>query len=216
MAFDFLSYMVDQTMQNSQLFVSVDKLQRKSIISHIISLQLKQLIDLDSKSSYQALQTSIQPLTEIGLSETRLTEFSNQLQQPAESIKTAYSKIFKNLLDELQQLNSNASLGETGVKELLDGQLPWIQQQVDEWFWIFINQTQHKVTKTHKNNSPDFNQIMKDFNQIILNKEQSNEHQSSATTARLDSNMAQKSIIIDFLNPIIALIILSFLHNIIL
>ena len=216
MAFDFLSYIVDQTQQTSQLFVTIDKSQRKSVISHIVSLQLMHLMGLDGKALYQTLDDDDNKLAQDALPPNKLTEFSTYLQQPTDQIKNANQHIANVLLNELQQLNNSAQLGESGLKELIHGQLAWIQQQVDDWFWLFINQTQHKITKTNKNDNPDFSQIMKDFNQIILNKEQSIEHHSGANTTSLMPNKVQNSRILDFLNPIIALIILYFLHNIIL
>lgn len=216
MAFDFLSYIVDQIQHNSQLFVEKPKELRKYIISHITSFQLMHLLQLKQDESYQIIQQEHTQLNTQNLSSLPPQLLEKHLRDDIQHIEKSYQQITTILLDELKQLDFNENLGASGIKELLDGQLPWIQNTVDDWFWEAIQATEYKITKTHKNNEPNFNQIMKDFNQIILQKEQIIEHSADLGAPSLTSDLVQTPRIFIILQPIIALLILCFLQNLIL
>lgn len=216
MAFDFLNYIVDQTQQNTRLFIEKPKEQRKYIISHIVALQLIYLRDLDPNKAYQLLEITTPQGNEIPLPNDILKSFEENLSSNAEQIEQAYEQINQLLLTELKQLNESAQLGAFGIKELTDGQLPWVQNNVDDWFWDTLQQTEHKITKTHKNNEPNFNQMMRDFNQIILKNETATDETLDLEPTELTPYMTQTPRIATIFQPIIALVILYFLYNAIL
>lgn len=213
MAFDFLSYIVDQIQQNTQLLVEKPKELRKYIISHITSFQLMYLLSQKQDESYQIIHHTPEKLSEQSFHALPTEFLEKYLKDNIQHIQQAYTQVSNTLLTEIKQLDINANLGASGVKELLDGQLPWIQNTVDDWFWNCIQKPEHKITKTNKNNEPDFNQMMKDFNQIIMQKEHSPENTTHLESIHLASDLVQTPKIFITLQPIIALLILYFLYN---
>lgn len=214
MAFDFVSYITQQVeQQHPNLFAEEGKAKKLAFITHLISLQLAKLIELQQKDSEQAYQF-IQSRDHEWLSrKTQQHAIHDDFYQPIQpKLADANTRIATTLLSELDQLDQNASLGQPGIQELLDGQYHWMQNQVQDWFWDSIGQPQYKLAEPKTDDQAEFQQVMKEFSQIIQQQAQQVEH----THARLQPEQPiaiPVGLFYVILNPVIAAAILIGLYQ---
>lgn len=223
MAFDLLSYISQQVgQQHTGLFADEDKNAKQRYVTHLIALQFYQLIQVvksDSNAAYQIIQQQDATwLSQKASQHIQQEALATQFFQPIQSkIAAANEKIAATILQELLQLDQTAQLGISGIKELLEGQYPWMQNDVEAWFWDSVGLPEYKVVEaTEHNDEADFNQVMKEFSQMI---QQQAEHTANTTP---DVQTVQEvgtqhiSTLYRVLNPMIALAIIIGLFNIIL
>ena len=151
MAFDFLSYMVQQAEQQPSLFADETKLQRQQSLTHLMALQLAALIQIAERHPQQLPQmieqlehdkVSEQVLKYLLDNETSVQFFDTQ----AIKLRSTLDLSGQLLLSELKQLSHNAGFAEKELQDLLAGQYPWMQAQVQNWFWDCIGHPEYKLS----------------------------------------------------------------------
>ncbi|KAA8732751.1 hypothetical protein F4V57_09310 [Acinetobacter qingfengensis] len=218
MAFDFLSYIVQQAeQQHPSIFTDETKLQRHELITHLIALHLAELQDI-AEQKPDRLYEVIHEVEDDWLSKKSLKNiqehdvahafFNHQrLKMQSAGLQTAHL-----LLTELKQLDQNANLEIDGLKELLQGQFLWMQQQVQSWFWDTIDKPEYKVVESEPEPEFDQAQVTKEFNQMI--HQQNHEHHEPVVhVAAPNVEPVEASVLFKLINPIVALLIIIFLFK---
>lgn len=222
MAFDFLGYISQQLeQQHFNLFADETKSLKQRYITHLIAFQLNQLIELGQQDR-QALHQKIQNLDANWLVNTTSqqiaqdTSASNFFEPIQPKLHDSQYKIANLILNELLQLDLTSQLGASGLKELLDGQYPWLQDEAEPWFWDSIGHPELKTTESTQPTDTDFNQVMKEFSQMIQQQAQNHpEHDDYALAEHSQTEQKIVSCGYRIANPIIAFFIIVFLFKII-
>ncbi len=214
MAFDFVSYIHQQIEQQS---FSNTQAPEKPFLIHLISLQLAELIDLiqhDAGHTYEKIkQTDAAWLSNhadqfINNDALAHSYFHPQLEQQPQ----INQQIAQTILQELRQLDDNAGLGILGIQELLEGQYNWMQEQIEPWFWDSIGHPEYKTDEqSHSDSTPNFNEVMKEFNQMIHQQIQHDDEQSQELQPTAAITIPEASTLFKCLNPLIALAIIIWL-----
>lgn len=220
MAFDFLNYISQQVgQQQPTLLAGEEKSFKHRYIIHLVAFQLNQLMQCSKKDSTLAYQ-KIQQLDAdwlVQLSTRQIeqdTVAATFFQHIQSKIAESHQKIAALILNELSQLDQTAQLGALGINELLDGQYPWLQQEVEPWFWDSIGHPEFKITREAQQPDTDFNQVMKEFSQIIQQQaQQPPEHDTHLLIDDSNTTPQQASCFYRIINPVIAISIILFLFK---
>lgn len=219
MAFDLINYIYDQTLeQHKGLLAESSKADKESYLKHLIATQMYTLMSGFKNNDFPSYQTIVEKNSSI-LHQTSLSlitkdsdaqAFFSNIKEKIPSLNATVSEV---LLAELLQLDQNAHLGQSGLKELLINQNEWIYANVDEWFFKITQQPYVKLTKSNKKNSLDSQNITKEFNKILHQKSEIITEDAHINPIHLEEKTKEISHFYHIINPLIALIILYFLLN---
>ncbi len=174
MAFDFVSYIGQQVeQQQPQLLASQAKAERKQFVTHLLAFQVAELISAQKKNAdavYAQIQNQdVEPLSTRTYSHIQNEEKAQQYFAPIQpELQSTNHDIAQIFLQELQHLDQSASLGQSGIAELINGQQHWLQVHADAWFWDSIGQPENKRAEDiEAEQAVDSQQVMKEFSQMI-------------------------------------------------
>ena len=138
MAFDLVQYFSEQIkIQKPQLFDQYSSKERLYFIDEVNMLALGQLISLwkkDNQKLYQEIKAS-DPLYIQGIARHLTTSAYNQSALSASELESSISEILTLQFAELNQLDQTGSFGQTGLSELLLGQIEHLSGQAEDWVW---------------------------------------------------------------------------------
>ncbi|MEC8887158.1 MAG: hypothetical protein VX875_08760 [Pseudomonadota bacterium] len=228
MAFDFVSYIGQQVeQQQPQLLASQAKAERKQFVTHLLAFQVAELISAQKKNAdavYAQIQNQdVEPLSTRTYSHIQNEEKAQQYFAPIQpELQSTNHDIAQIFLQELQHLDQSASLGQSGIAELINGQQHWLQVHADAWFWDSIGQPENKRAEDiEAEQAVDSQQVMKEFSQMINQNAQHNAHPTDCDHAHQNANQTvelapatQASKVYLFLNPLIALAIIIFIYKV--
>lgn len=222
MAFDLINYIYDQTTQQHRgILAEYSKSQKYNYLKHIIAFQISVLQtkfretpastyqDISQLNTLKLQQESLKLLQQAQVT----TDFFNPIRDKISDIN---QKVSSTITHELQQLDQNGHLAQSGLQELMSGQDEWITDTVDEWFWDVLQQPKKKLTKSNKKDNTDFQQIIKDFNKIVHEQHHPLDNDLHLTDINLGTKTHQIANFYRILNPIVALLVLYYLYNVIL
>lgn len=213
MAFDFLSYITQQVeQQHPNLFSDQNKTTRQVLFAHLISLhiiKLRNLLTEDLEHGFaQLINEDTQNLSQLVQNHIHQEEHAKQFFQAYTcSFASSNDKIASTLCAELRQLEQTAHLGSQGLFELIDGQLPWIQKQVENWFWDSTNLPEYKSEIPDESTEIELEQSLHQFNALL--------HQSADNTISSilveQTEVAEVHSFYRLINPLLALLIIIFI-----
>ncbi|GAA5008421.1 hypothetical protein GCM10023206_14920 [Acinetobacter puyangensis] len=221
MAFDFISYIAQQVgQQQPNLLADEPKQVKNRYLIHLIAFQLSALIETAQQDENKVYE-KIQQLNSNWLADITQQTITHDQQaleyfQPISTKLSDIShKVATLMINEITQLDQNAHLGISGIKELLDGQYVWMQDQVEQWFWDSINHPEFKsLTSAQPSNEPDFDEIMQEFNHMLQQQAQHNPQDHATTHSTLaDVTPIAPSIFFKILNPLIAFVLILWIFS---
>ncbi|MCH7387126.1 hypothetical protein MMO39_07415 [Acinetobacter modestus] len=206
MAFDLVQYFSEQIkIQKPQLFDQYSSKERLYFIDEVNMLTLGQLISLwkkDNQKLYQEIKAS-DPLYIQGIARHLTTSAYNQSALSASELESSISEILTLQFAELNQLDQTGSFGQTGLSELLLGQIEHLSGQAEDWVWSTNQLTELLGSKPVIQQEVSLETTIQEFNQMV--------HQAQHTeeTSTPEPTTPTWSFIIA---PVTALIILLFLY----
>ncbi|OUY05683.1 hypothetical protein [Acinetobacter populi] len=221
MAFDFISYIAQQVgQQQPNLLADQSKQVKNQYLIHLIAFQLSALIETtqhDENKVYEKIQ-QLDSAWLVDMTQHTITQdqrASEYFQPIATKLSDSNHKIATIIINEFAQLDQNAHLGVAGIKELLDGQYAWMQDQVEQWFWDSIDHPELKLsTSSQPADEPDFNEIMQEFNHMLQQQAQHNPQDHTAPhTPVAEITPIAPSTFFKILNPLIALLIILWIFS---
>ena len=214
MAFDLVHYFAEQTLiQKPQLLSHYPREQRSIAILELNALALGKTIQLwrtDEKKLYQEVQ-NIDPLYLQGISRHLVTSTHNQSKLSAKELESALMQVFELQFTEIKQLDETGHFGQTGLGELLNGQLEHLSGQADDWVWSTNQLTELIGSKPQVAEDVSLDETMKEFNQMV--------HTAQAPSIASDHHPADlvvESTVPSWskvIAPLVALAILLFLYT---
>ena len=210
MAFDLVQYFSEQIkLQKPQLFSQYSPKEKQFYIHEVNVLTLGQLISLwrqDPKKLYHEIKAA-DPLfiQEIARHLTTSTHNKSTL-GPAE-LESKISEILSLQFAELNQLDRTGSFGQTGLTELLLGQIEHLSGQAEDWVWSTNQLTELKGSKPVEQQDISLEATMQEFNQMVHQAQPSIHH-----TEEIEVEQADVPAWSYLLSPVIALVILLFMY----
>lgn len=134
-----------------------------------------------------------------------LSALSQHTKLPEQSLQTALDKLFVLISSEIKQLDEAANLEQTGVSELLQGQIEYLQGQAEDWLWDLIQLNEVKGQPTHTVEPADLSKSIADLSSMI------HEANKSANASSLQNLNQPKPNKLSVLFIIIIMIILAVL-----
>ncbi|EPG34732.1 hypothetical protein [Acinetobacter colistiniresistens] len=211
MAFDLVQYFAEQIkIQKPQLFSQYSPKEKHAYIDEVNVLALGQLISLwkqNPQKLYQEVQTA-DPLYIQEVSRHLTTSAHNQSTLKATELESSISDVLTLQLAELKQLDATGSFGQTGLTELLLGQIEHLSGQAEDWVWSTNQLTELLGSKPVVQEEVSLEATMQEFNQMV--------HQAQPTTTDHESTAEIEMPAIPtwayIVSPVIALVILVFLY----
>ena len=210
MAFDLVQYFSEQIkLQKPQLFDQYSSKERLYFIDEVNMLALGQLVSLwkkDNKKLYQEIKTS-DPLYIQGIARHLTTSAYNQSALSASELESSISEILTLQFAELNQLDQTGSFGQTGLSELLLGQIEHLSGKAEDWVWSTNQLTELKGSKPVEQQDISLEATMQEFNQMVHQAQPSIHH-----TEEIEVEQADVPAWSYLLSPVIALVILLFMY----
>ena len=210
MAFDLVQYFSEQIkLQKPQLFDQYSSKERLYFIDEVNMLALGQLVSLwkkDNKKLYQEIKTS-DPLYIQGIARHLTTSAYNQSALSASELESSISEILTLQFAELNQLDQTGSFGQTGLSELLLGQIEHLSGKAEDWVWSTNQLTELKGSKPVEQQDISLEATMQEFNQMVHQAQPSIHHTEEIEVEQ--PNIPAWSYLI---SPVIALVILLFMY----
>ena len=210
MAFDLVQYFSEQIkLQKPQLFDQYSSKERLYFIDEVNMLALGQLVSLwkkDNKKLYQEIKTS-DPLYIQGIARHLTTSAYNQSALSASELESSISEILTLQFAELNQLDQTGSFGQTGLSELLLGQIEHLSGKAEDWVWSTNQLTELKGSKPVEQQDISLEATMQEFNQMVHQAQPSIHH-----TEEIEVEQPDVPAWSYLLSPIIALVILLFMY----
>ena len=210
MAFDLVQYFSEQIkLQKPQLFDQYSSKERLYFIDEVNMLALGQLVSLwkkDNKKLYQEIKTS-DPLYIQGIARHLTTSAYNQSALSASELESSISEILTLQFAELNQLDQTGSFGQTGLSELLLGQLEHLSGKAEDWVWSTNQLTELKGSKPVEQQDISLEATMQEFNQMVHQAQPSIHH-----TEEIEVEQPNIPVWSYLLSPLIALVILLFMY----
>ena len=210
MAFDLVQYFSEQIkLQKPQLFDQYSSKERLYFIDEVNMLALGQLVSLwkkDNKKLYQEIKTS-DPLYIQGIARHLTTSAYNQSALSASELESSISEILTLQFAELNQLDQTGSFGQTGLSELLLGQIEHLSGKAEDWVWSTNQLTELKGSKPVEQQDISLEATMQEFNQMVHQAQPCIHHTEEIEVEQ--PNIPTWSYL---LSPIIALVILLFMY----
>jgi hypothetical protein len=108
---------------------------------------------------------------------------------------------------ELNQLDQTGSFGQTGLTELLLGQIEHLSGQAEDWVWSTNQLTELKGSKPVEQQDISLETTMQEFNQMVHQAQPSIHHAEEIEVEQPDVPAWSY-----LLSPVIALVILLFMY----
>lgn len=210
MAFDLVQYFSEQIkLQKPQLFDQYSSKERLYFIDEVNMLALGQLVSLwkkDNQKLYQEIKTS-DPLYIQGIARHLTTSAYNQSALSASELESSISEILTLQFAELNQLDQTGSFGQTGLSELLLGQIEHLSGKAEDWVWSTNQLTELKGSKPVEQQDISLEATMQEFNQMVHQAQPSIHH-----TEEIEVKQPNIPVWSYLLSPLIALVILLFMY----
>lgn len=210
MAFDLVQYFSEQIkLQKPQLFDQYSSKERLYFIDEVNMLALGQLVSLwkkDNQKLYQEIKTS-DPLYIQGIARHLTTSAYNQSALSASELESSISEILTLQFAELNQLDQTGSFGQTGLSELLLGQIEHLSGKAEDWVWSTNQLTELKGSKPVEQQDISLEATMQEFNQMVHQAQPSIHH-----TEEIEVEQPNIPVWSYLLSPLIALVILLFMY----
>ncbi|MGA6137946.1 hypothetical protein ACPER7_16815 [Acinetobacter dispersus] len=212
MAFDLVQYFSEQIkIQKPQLFNQYSPKEKQSYIDEVNVLALGQLISLwkqNPQKLYQEVQTA-DPLYIQELARHLTTSAHNQSTLKASELEASLSDVLTLQLAELKQLDQTGSFGQTGLTELLVGQIEHLSGQAEDWVWSTNQLTELLGSKPVVQQEVSLEETMQEFNQMV-HQAQPTSHDDHEDTIEVEAPVTPAWAYI--VSPFVALVILLFLY----
>jgi hypothetical protein len=206
MAFDLVQYFSEQIkLQKPQLFDQYSSKERLYFIDEVNMLALGQLVSLwkkDNQKLYQEIKTS-DPLYIQGITRHLTTSAYNQSALSASELESSISEILTLQFAELNQLDQTGSFGQTGLSELLLGQIEHLSGKAEDWVWSTNQLTELLGSKPVIQQEVSLETTIQEFNQMVHQAQHTEEISTPEPTTPTWSFI---------IAPVTALIILLFLY----
>ncbi|QER38641.1 hypothetical protein F2A31_02580 [Acinetobacter suaedae] len=210
MAFDLVQYFAEQIkIQKPQLFSQYSQPEKIVYIDEINALALGRLISLwkqNPQKHYQEVQTS-DPLYIQEITRHLTTSPHNQSALNATELETSLTEVLSLQLAELKQLDETGSFGQTGLTELLLGQVEHLSGQAEDWVWSTNQLTELLGSKPIEQEDVSLEETMQEFNKMVHQAQPNLDHHET-TNVELPHIPTWSSITA----PFVALIILGILY----
>lgn len=206
MAFDLVQYFSEQIkLQKPQLLDQYSSKERLYFIDEVNMLALGQLVSLwkkDNQKLYQEIKTS-DPLYIQGIARHLTTSAYNLSALSASELESSISEILTLQFAELNQLDQTGSFGQTGLSELLLGQIEHLSGQAEDWVWSTNQLTELLGSKPIIQQEVSLETTIQEFNQMVHQAQHTEEISTPEPTTPTWSFI---------IAPVTALIILLFLY----
>ena len=178
MAFDLVQYFAEQIkIQKPQLFSKFSAKEKETYIEEVNVLTLGQLISLwkqDHSKVYQEIHSS-DPLYIQGVARHLTTSANNKSSLKPAELEASISEILALQLTELKQLDETGSFGQTGLTELLTGQIEHLSGQAEDWVWSTNQLTELLGSKPVEQHEISLDATLQEFNQLVHHTPQHDE-----------------------------------------
>ena len=170
MAFDLVQYFAEQIkIQKPQLFSKFSAKEKETYIEEVNVLTLGQLISLwkqDHSKVYQEIHSS-DPLYIQGVARHLTTSANNKSSLKPAELEASISEILTLQLTELKQLDETGSFGQTGLTELLTGQIEHLSGQAEDWVWSTNQLTELLGSKPVEQHEISLDATLQEFSQLV-------------------------------------------------
>ncbi len=178
MAFDLVQYFAEQIkIQKPQLFSKFSAKEKETYIEEVNVLTLGQLISLwkqDHSKVYQEIHSS-DPLYIQGVARHLTTSANNKSSLKPAELEASISEILALQLTELKQLDETGSFGQSGLTELLTGQIEHLSGQAEDWVWSTNQLTELLGSKPVEQHEISLDATLQEFNQLVHHTPQHDE-----------------------------------------
>jgi hypothetical protein len=178
MAFDLVQYFAEQIkIQKPQLFSKFSAKEKETYIEEVNVLTLGQLISLwkqDHSKVYQEIHSS-DPLYIQGVARHLTTSANNKSPLKPAELEASISEILALQLTELKQLDETGSFGQSGLTELLTGQIEHLSGQAEDWVWSTNQLTELLGSKPVEQHEISLDATLQEFNQLVHHTPQHDE-----------------------------------------
>ncbi len=210
MAFDLVQYFSEQIkFQKPQLFSQYSPKEKQFYIHEVNVLTLGQLISLwrqDPKKLYHEIKAA-DPLYIQEIARHLTTSKHNKSALSPAELEPSISEVLSLQFTELNQLDQTGSFGQTGLTELLLGQIEHLSGQAEDWVWSTNQLTELKGSKPVEQQDISLETTMQEFNQMVHQAQPSIHHTEEIEVEQ--PNIPAWSYL---LSPVIALVILLFMY----
>lgn len=211
MAFDLVQYFAEQIkIQKPQLFSQYSPKEKQSYIDEVNILTLGQLISLwkqNPQKLYQEVQTA-DPLYIQEIARHLTTSPHNHSELKAAELENSVSEVLALQLAELKQLDQTGSFGQTGLTELLMGQIEHLSGQAEDWVWSTNHLTELLGSKPVVQEEVSLEATMQEFNQMV-NQAKPVAHEPHEAADIVPPVVPGWAYLV---SPLVALVILIFLY----
>jgi len=170
MAFDLVQYFAEQIkIQKPQLFSKFSAQEKQAYIEEVNVLTLGQLISLwiqDHSKVYKEIHSS-DPLYIQGVARHLTTSAHNKSSLKPAELEASISEILTLQLTELKQLDETGSFGQTGLTELLTGQIEHLSGQAEDWVWSTNQLTELLGSKPVEQHEISLDATLQEFSQLV-------------------------------------------------
>ena len=170
MAFDLVQYFAEQIkIQKPQLFSKFSAQEKQAYIEEVNVLTLGQLISLwiqDHSKVYKEIYSS-DPLYIQGVARHLTTSAHNKSSLKPAELEASISEILTLQLTELKQLDETGSFGQTGLTELLTGQIEHLSGQAEDWVWSTNQLTELLGSKPVEQHEISLDTTLQEFSQLV-------------------------------------------------
>ena len=170
MAFDLVQYFAEQIkIQKPQLFSKFSAQEKQAYIEEVNVLTLGQLISLwiqDHSKVYKEIYSS-DPLYIQGVARHLTTSAHNKSSLKPAELEASISEILTLQLTELKQLDETGSFGQSGLTELLTGQIEHLSGQAEDWVWSTNQLTELLGSKPVEQHEISLDATLQEFSQLV-------------------------------------------------
>ena len=209
MAFDLVQYFAEQIkIQKPQLLQQYPIAERHAYLNEINALSLGKLVSLwrsDKQNIYQEIH-ALDPLHIQEIARHLTTANSNRSTLPHPELENATTEVLSLQLQELKQLDEAAQYKQTGINELLQGQIEHLSGRAADWVWSTNELTELIGSQPVVQEEISLDQTMKEFNHMV-NQVHSDTHAVQEPEVVVTPTWAK------VLEPVVALVILWGLYG---
>ncbi|WP_064193049.1 hypothetical protein [Acinetobacter baumannii] len=170
MAFDLVQYFAEQIkIQKPQLLNQYPANEKNKLIDEVNILTLGKLISLwrqDDNKNYHEIKTA-DPLYIQEVARHLTTSKHNKSVLKNTELEQSISEILALQLTELNQLDETGGFGQSGLKELILGQVEHLSGQAEDWVWSTNHLTELIGSKPVEQEELSLDATMKEFNQMV-------------------------------------------------
>ena len=170
MAFDLVQYFAEQIkIQKPQLFSKFSAQEKQAYIEEVNVLTLGQLISFwkqDHSKVYKEIYSS-DPLYIQGVARHLTTSAHNKSSLKPAELEASISEILTLQLTELKQLDETGSFGQTGLTELLTGQIEHLSGQAEDWVWSTNQLAELLGSKPVEQHEISLDATLQEFSQLV-------------------------------------------------